>query len=79
MNATAVTIYPNPATNTITVDNCSYSAYSIVDALSRTVATGKGDTSVCSQTINVSTLPAGIYFLKLTGNHNNEVLRFIKK
>lgn len=79
VNATAVTIYPNPATNTITVDNCSYSAYSIVDALSRTVATGKGDTSVCSQTINVSTLPAGIYFLKLTGNHNNEVLRFIKK
>lgn len=61
-----LSIYPNPATSTVTLDGIEWaSEVNILDVSGRVVATYK--TSVPQLTVNVGTLERGTYFIRATG------------
>lgn len=71
-----VSVYPNPAVNTITVtlaDDMAVKSAKVVDLSGRTV---KYLDASASLTFDVSELVGGIYFLQLD---NNQAVKFIKK
>ncbi len=77
-------IYPNPATDIVNVeissrvnDNFTINIYNAVSSLvmSKQIAVnGK-----VKQTIDVTTLPAGLYMVEVTGNNGTVVRKMIKK
>ncbi len=77
-------IYPNPATDIVNVeitspvnDNFTINIYNAVSSLvmSKQIAVnGK-----VKQTIDVTTLPAGLYIVEVTGNNGTAVRKMIKK
>ncbi len=72
----SVSIYPNPATENLTIDTeIEFSDYRVVDLLGITLISGE-----FSENINVQNLSTGMYFLSLT-KPNFEIinLEFIKK
>lgn len=74
-------VYPNPAEQTITIDGmngASFDAVSIVN-LSGTVVKQVNVTSVSKQTIDISNLDNGVYFLRVKTTSNTEVIRIVKK
>ena len=60
----AITIYPNPASMTVTVETDRPSAMTLTDATGRKIADFKIQKSKFK--IDVSTLPAGVYFVRLS-------------
>ena len=72
----AVKVYPNPATENITVENLGCGEISIVNlngqvVLTQAVANNK-------TTIDVSRLPSGVYILKTVNNANTTTTKFTK-
>ena len=63
-------VYPNPATNFITVNyignSISYN-YQLMNSLGQVLLSGKNEQA----NINVSSIPTGIYFLKLTNKEGD--------
>lgn len=83
INQFAVKAYPNPFVNTITVTiNGDAGDYKLilVDASGRVVWTRIGTKyqGTFEQSINVSLLPRGFYFLRLTQNNNSSVIKLEK-
>lgn len=71
-NGNAVTAYPNPATDILYFSNeCDAEVFGVNGSV---VATVKGATS-----IDVTALPAGIYFVKATTAEGSSVVKVIKK
>ncbi|MBF01412.1 YCF48-related protein [Flavobacterium coralii] len=71
-NADAVTIYPNPARDILNIDSTEQNTtYIITDVTGKTVLKGR-----FSNTIDVSGLTTGMYFLK---TENYKTMRFIKE
>ena len=65
----ALTIYPNPANSILTVENDqNASTYQLIDAQGKTVLIGVLGIGVNS--IDVSELPAGHYFIRMNGNQS---------
>lgn len=65
----ALTIYPNPANSILTVENDQNSStYQLIDAQGKTVQIGVVGIGVNS--IDVSGLPAGHYFIRMNGNQS---------
>lgn len=74
-------VYPNPAEQTITIDGmngASFDAVSIVN-LSGTVVKQVNAISVTKQTIDISNLENGVYFVRVQTASNIEVIRIVKK
>jgi hypothetical protein len=77
---TAITIFPNPAQNQITINlpiANSFYEYSIFNTLSYVVAGGRQS----SPTINIAELQSGIYYIKISSAQNPNLqyyARFIK-
>lgn len=74
-------VYPNPAEQTITIDGmngASFDAVSIVN-LSGTVVKEINAISVTKQTIDISNLENGVYFVRVQTTSNIEVIRIVKK
>lgn len=74
--ATSVEVYPNPASNELNiVAGKSNVAYQLMSINGQVMNSGNftGKTS-----LNVSGLPAGVYFVRISSNEGNEVLKFIK-
>ena len=73
-----VNIYPNPATNTITVQTnaASFATYTITNAVGQQVQTGSisGNETV----VHINELPAGVYNISLNGAAGREVKKFVK-
>lgn len=61
-------IYPNPASNILTIDTEGSGAYSLYDALGTVQFAGT------TRTIDVSALPAGVYFLHAAGQHTRVLI-----
>ena len=84
-NKSTFTIFPNPATTSLTInipDNTSLSfgegrgeVITITNLLGQTIYTQQ-QTTALQQTIDVSTFPTGIYFIKINGT---EVRKFVKE
>ena len=66
----ALTIYPNPAREYISVDIEGDCTYSIIDMNGRTVAVGTLNGDKTSRTIDISALDEGVYFVSLTNGNN---------
>jgi hypothetical protein len=65
---TNIEIYPNPCTEFVTIkieNNLLQKSFSIYDQLGRLILNDK--LTAASTSINVRSLPAGIYFIKLDG------------
>ncbi len=75
----AVYIFPNPAQNTITVSvtNGAYTSFTINNTLGQHLVSQSinADQSV----VNVSMLPAGIYYIALTGDNGTAIRKFVKE
>ena len=75
------TLYPNPAVSVVHIGFSSSSAAALVvyDAngkavMQKTISSGSG-----SQTINVSSLAAGVYTIVLQQNNHQQSLKFVKR
>ena len=76
--ADVISIYPNPATNFLTINTKNFNdlKISMYDALGHEISI-----IYDNQQINLENLAQGIYFLNLfdTRNQKNQILKFIKK
>jgi hypothetical protein len=80
LQSSQILIYPNPATDKITIKilgKPAQSGLSIVNIEGRQLIT-RHITEPKTQ-INISTLPSGVYFVRLTNERTVEVGKFIKK
>ncbi len=76
-NHSEIRIYPNPAQNELQIRNITGNyQYSIHSVLGNIVQTG---TITTNNSLNISKLNHGTYFLMLKSNDNTQVLKFIKK
>ncbi|HSY75949.1 MAG TPA: T9SS type A sorting domain-containing protein, partial [Bacteroidia bacterium] len=80
VSADVISVYPNPATQNLNI-KFSYAkavAVSIMNVTGREVYSQLiNDNS--PMTINVSGLPVGVYFVKVTTNTSSQVVKFIKE
>lgn len=67
-----LSVYPNPANGTITISGNQTGEYQIANIMGQTIKTGRIDTE--KQQINVSALPAGVYFINIDG----KTMKFVK-
>lgn len=72
----AITVYPNPATNTLNIVQGTdrYTAAHILDVTGKVLHSFEGYTT----RIDITTLPTGVYILQLEGAESNGFARFIK-
>lgn len=77
-NASKVVIYPNPANDqvTISLDNVAYNTASITNVFGQQVLSQALNST--QTVVNVKTLPAGMYYITLTGDNGVKVLKFDK-
>jgi len=76
-NPNSIEIYPNPAADFLAIKNCSDNIVK-----SATILNSSGQTlihSKSSNSINVSTLNQGVYFVKLETNSGDQVFKFLKR
>lgn len=74
---TAISLYPNPASNQLSLDlpsGVTVEKTTFYNAIGQIAKTASGDTSW-----NVSELASGIYFLKVQTNAGTKQMKFIKK
>lgn len=72
-----VTIYPNPATNTLYTNVKEATLATIHNINGQVMSTTQLD--INHNTINISLLPQGVYYLKLANKQNNTYSKFIKQ
>ncbi len=70
LSSSMIKVYPNPATDYISVYNVSDKSYTIVDVYGKIVKSGN-----YTDKLNVSNLKNGYYFIKI----DDKLLKFIKK
>ncbi|MGE0076386.1 MAG: endonuclease [Bacteroidales bacterium] len=78
-NENEFTLYPNPASDFITIgaNNCSNMKYSIVDITGKVIANGDLNNS---KQISISSLVKGLYFVKITDDKGaNHTMKFLKQ
>jgi hypothetical protein len=79
-NASNIAIYPNPTSNTITIDNPGIVRLAVIEItniqgqLVKSLATTGNKTN-----IDVSALPEGVYLVKLVSEKGVEVRKFLKE
>jgi polyhydroxybutyrate depolymerase len=69
-----IKVYPNPATEKITVEGVSELKLKVTDLVGKTII---AESTVNS--INVSTLTPGIYFLSIKSGNEQSVVKFVKE
>lgn len=82
-NQNSLLLYPNPAQNEITVKFASQNAAKITDIEVTNLLGEKvlhlGQLNVSETTLNTSSLPVGMYLIKVTAAGNYSQLKFIKQ
>ncbi len=81
-NTDAFKVYPNPANNSLNISILNYSGklnIQLFDVNGRTVLEQKVDSFNLESTINIQSLQAGIYMLKVQGDNLNYTQKIIKK
>ena len=71
------TLYPNPTTGLVTFMGKDLKAAEVVNALGQRVATAKGQGE--QFTVDISNLPAGVYFVTITDNEGRKCVRKVVK
>ena len=78
LSTPALTLFPNPATNEITIKTSTnaYSSYTITNLIGQQIITG---TITASDTkLNIATFQPGVYFTTFNGENGEVVRRFVK-
>ncbi|MBK8556390.1 MAG: T9SS type A sorting domain-containing protein [Lewinellaceae bacterium] len=70
-------LYPNPTNGWLWLKGEKISGYTIYDASGRTWITGKANAD--APVVDISTLPAGAYFVAVNSKFGNTTLKFIKE
>ncbi|HFS68194.1 MAG TPA: T9SS type A sorting domain-containing protein, partial [Flavobacteriia bacterium] len=72
-----VTIYPNPAKNSVTMSlrDTKMKTFSIINLLGQTVMQG----DISDKTVNISNLKQGVYLIKFNSDKKQIIRRFIKE
>jgi hypothetical protein len=79
-NLLEVSLYPNPAQNTVSLtSNLAFNEYTIYDTLGAIVLQQKLDSPTLSQDILVDHLVSGLYFVEVKGDQSSSVLKLIKE
>jgi hypothetical protein len=76
----SISIYPNPATDKITIETSGETQESylaIVNIEGQQIMTS--EITQPKNTIDISKLPSGVYFVRLTGDRTVEVRKFVKQ
>ncbi len=73
-----VEIFPNPATNELFINMAdgAYATYEITNEVGQSLV--HGAISVWQTKVDVSSLPAGLYYVRLRGEHGGTVRKFVK-
>ena len=73
-----IEIYPNPATDELTIkmDKGAYNSFTITNSVGQVFM--QQQLSTTQTTINVKTLPAGLYYITLRGENGTKVQKFVK-
>ena len=76
----AISFYPNPATNIITIKKPIFeeSSYTIIDSNGKIVNRGIIPSKITQLDIDISHLSKGIYMISLNGNQTSKTLKIIK-
>jgi hypothetical protein len=75
-HASSLSIYPNPATNTISlITSETVTAIALLGVTGKTIRTYPS----YSTNLDVSELPAGVYLIKVIGEENTVLQRFVKQ
>ncbi|MEI8137659.1 MAG: T9SS type A sorting domain-containing protein, partial [Bacteroidota bacterium] len=84
-NPLGMAVWPNPFTNQINfaannLNSVSLTDVKIIDVLGKTIIqTNYNHKSELNETLDLSGLSAGMYFINITNNNNQSVYRIIKK
>ena len=80
-NDNSLNIFPNPASNQLTITNPRFAIESIVvfDMLGQKVYSERPTNINHQLTVNVSELSSGIYFVKVKGEKEERVVKFVKQ
>ena len=65
--------YPNPTSGLITIDAAEPVTYIVSDVTGRTVAAGTGST------VDITTVPAGVYFLRINSADGLTIKKILKQ
>lgn len=68
-------IYPNPASDQLYVEGSDIQSLSLCDLLGKTICTLSGS----QNSINISTLPSGVYWLRVTTSSGIVTKKIVKK
>ena len=75
-----ITLYPNPAHNTLTVESASaIREIAIYDMTGRAVMVETLCATSLQRVVNTSSLHTGIYIVKVITDHGTETAKFVKK
>lgn len=79
--STVLNIYPNPTTSKVFFDNSihNFENVSVVNSLGQVVSKNTFSTFLSNQEIDLSSLPSGIYFIKLNNNQITKTVKVIKE
>lgn len=77
-NKTNVTLYPNPATDELTIKTAtsSYTSLTISNSIGQVMM--QQTISNTQTKVNVKALPAGLYYVTVKGENGNSVQKFVK-
>ena len=73
----ACTLYPNPAAGFVTITGKDLKQAQVINALGQCVATVKGEGE--QLTLDISNLPAGVYFVNITDGEGRKCVRKVVK
>jgi photosystem II stability/assembly factor-like uncharacterized protein len=75
-NDVAIELFPNPATNAISITATQYYNYELFNLVGQKISSGKID--VGTHSISIENLPAGNYLLRFTNGDNSVQKKFVK-
>ena len=70
-----INIYPNPTSGIVKIAGVENGSYSVVDINGRLIASGVVNSN---STIDITSKPAGVYFIQITENKSTSVVKLIK-
>ena len=78
-NLDKVELYPNPATNELTIKTSKdlYSSCTVTNSMGQVMMQQQINSTETK--LNVKALPAGMYFVNMVGDKGNEVRKFVKR